>query len=199
MTLGGVGGLILAAGVGRRIGMAKLRLMSGSESFLHRCWCALVDGGVETIVCVVSPQESGWARVDVPEARIQVNEIPSEDMITSVRRGVSVLTQCAGVILLPVDHPHIKASTVRCLVDAGVSGRDAVVKPTFHGQSGHPIFLPQSLFPAVLAAQDHETLRGIIAAPHVKVVRVDVVDPAILMNINTRDDLSEPSHGENMP
>jgi molybdenum cofactor cytidylyltransferase len=198
MKTGGIGGLVLAAGMGSRMGTPKLRLMKGPESFLRCCVRALLAGGADVVVSVVSAEDSAWAAVEVPEAQITVNEVRSEEMLASVRVGIQALAHCDGVVILPVDHPHVNASTVRALLEAGRSEDNVVVKPTYRGHAGHPIVIPRLLYPSVLAAKQGDTLRALIASSGIAVRRLEVPDPAVLKNLNTREDLSALSQSENL-
>jgi molybdenum cofactor cytidylyltransferase len=190
MTTGGTGGLVLAAGMGSRVGTPKLRLMQGQESFLHHSVRMLCEGGSDPVVCVVSPGERAWAESEVPHARIVVNGLRSEEMMTSVRVGLDALSACAGVLVLPVDHPLIAGTTIRALVEAGRLRPDAVIKPVFGGRGGHPVLIPQCLFASILSAPAGDTLRQSIASAGVPVIRLEVTDAAVLHNINTPEDVS---------
>lgn len=194
MTGDGIGGLVLAAGMGRRLGTAKLRLTVGTESFLRRCVRMLRSAAVDDIVCVVSPEHATWAEREAPDGRMIVNTSGSEMMLSSVRLGVAALAGCRGVVMMPVDHPYVQELTIRMLMDAGRCQQGSVIKPLYKGHAGHPIIVPREVVPAILASGDRDTLRGILAATAIPVWRVEVEDPGVLQNINMRGDFpsSEP-------
>jgi molybdenum cofactor cytidylyltransferase len=196
MTTGGYGALVLAAGKGTRAGAAKLRLTIGGETFLHRSVRILRTAGVDDIVCVVSQEEAAWAVGEISHAEILVNLSAAGDMLSSVRLGIEALCSCRGVLVLPVDHPCVAERTLTRLLEAGRQDEESVVKPVQGDQTGHPILLPRAMFRAVLASEEGDTLRGIIAASQLNVTYVPVDDPGVLRNINTRDDLSSLSSME---
>ncbi len=189
MTASGIGAIVLAAGKGRRIGTPKLRLLTGGETFLHCCDRLARSGGADPVLCVVSPDEAAWAAAEVPEARVVVNENKEADMLSSIQVGLNVAGACAGVVILPVDHPFVNGDTVRLLVTAAKDDTGSVFKPAFNGRSGHPVLIPQALFPAILGADRGATMREIISASGILLRNLDVDDAGILRNINKVDDL----------
>ena len=190
MTADVIGALVLAAGKGRRIGTAKLRLSTGGETFLYRCVRMLRAAGADVVAGVVSPEERAWAVAEVPGTPFVNNPSDAGDMLSSVRVGMDLVSSCRSVVILPVDHPCVQAETVRRLVAAGRCEGDAVIKPLFQGRAGHPVLIPRTLFARVIASGEGDTLRTIIAASGVPVTRLAVDDPGVLRNINTPGDLS---------
>jgi molybdenum cofactor cytidylyltransferase len=196
MRSGKIGGLVLAAGMGNRVGTAKLRLVKEGESFLRHCVRALLGGGVDIVVCVVSPENADWAADEVTEGHVVVNNAYSEEMLSSVRVGVRALAQCRGIIVLPVDHPLVTEQTVESLLSAGRKECDVVLRPIHGGKPGHPVLIPWSLYPPILASSSSDTLRSIIASSGVTVRDLEVPDGGVLKNVNTPDDFSSLSQKE---
>jgi molybdenum cofactor cytidylyltransferase len=189
MNAAGIGTIVLAAGKGRRIGTAKLRLLAGDESFLHRCVRIAHASGADPVYCVVSFADAVWAAGEVPDARVLVNADESGDMLSSVRVGLGAFSDAAGALVLPVDHPFVLENTLKRLIAAGEARRGLVVKPTFNGRAGHPVLVPRGLFPAILDAESGTTLRAIINESGIPLHYVDVDDASVLRNVNTPDDL----------
>jgi CTP:molybdopterin cytidylyltransferase MocA len=189
MSDGGVSGLVLAAGVGRRIGRAKLRLTEGNASFLHRCVHALSGADVADVLCVVSPEEAGWAAAEVPTARVVLNATGSSAMISSVRIGVAALQSRQAIVILPVDHPDVASGTIRLILAAAAGHPGVVVKPVYRGRAGHPVLVPNAVFAPILASRDDDTLREILASAGGAALRVEVDDPGVLRNVNAPGDL----------
>jgi CTP:molybdopterin cytidylyltransferase MocA len=185
----GIGAVVLAAGKGRRIGTAKLRLLAGGETFLHRCDRLARSGGANPVLCVVSTKEAAWAAAEVPGARVVVNGDDEADMLSSVQVGLGAIGACAGVVILPVDHPFVNGETIRLLIAAAQDDVGSVFKPAFNGRSGHPVLVPQAMFPAILGADRGATLREILRASGFVLRHVAVDDASVLRNINTAGDL----------
>jgi molybdenum cofactor cytidylyltransferase len=196
MKSGTIGGLVLAAGLGSRVGAAKLRLTVDGESFLRLCVRALLGGGADIVACVVSPEHAEWASDEVPDAHIVVNSAYSEEMLSSVRVGVRALSQCQGAVILPVDHPLVTERTVAALLSAGRRENDVVIKPTHGGKPGHPILVPWTLYPTILASKSDDNLRSIISSSGLPVRSLEVGDAGILRNINTPEEFTSLSQKE---
>ncbi len=196
MMTGAFGALVLAAGKGTRVGTAKLRLTVGGESFLRRSVRMLRTAGVDDVVCIVSREEAAWAVDEISDVEVLVNRAATGDMLSSVRLGIGALVSCRGVLILPVDHPCVAERTMLALLEAARRGKASVIKPVHNDQAGHPILLPHAIFRRVLVSEEGDTLRDIIAASRLSVLRLPVDDPGVLRNINTRDDLSSLSTTE---
>jgi molybdenum cofactor cytidylyltransferase len=189
MSDSGVSGLVLAAGMGQRVGMAKLRLTVRDETYLHRCVGTLRAAGTSDVVCVVSPDEAGWAATEVPGAHIVVNPTGSAAMISSVRVGIAALHWRDGVVIMPVDHPDVRSATIHHLLEAAGRNPGSLIKPVCDGNAGHPILVPHAMFAAILASGEHETLREMVAASGINIIRIEVNDRGVLRNVNTTGDL----------
>jgi CTP:molybdopterin cytidylyltransferase MocA len=105
----------------------------------------------------------------------------------------------AGVIVLPVDVPGVSRQVFEQLVRASRADRgaapsgvgfshacpDAVV-PIFAGRGGHPVWLSRSTVARILceppAARLDQLLRGM------RVARLPVEDPRVVLNVNTSAD-----------
>ena len=114
--MGTVGGVVLAAGRGKRMGAAKLRLEASGVSYLARCVRTLDEGGARPVVCVVGEEDAEWARREASGATILTNSDPARGMLSSVKIGLTALDGCEGIVVFPVDHPEVAARTVRALI-----------------------------------------------------------------------------------
>jgi len=204
-----LGAVVLAAGSGRRIGTPKLRLEVEGRSYLGRILAQLARTEIGPVVTVIAAAEEEWARnlvreenrfsapqpKETParqhgaEAALLVNPHPEQGMFTSIRLGVAALMECAGLLIVPVDHPFVADSTVIQLKHAFLQNPAAVIKPAFHGRSGHPIIIPQAVFQTVLAAGPDASLRELLRTAAVQRLSIEVDDEGILRNINERGDL----------
>ena len=146
-------GLLLAGGMGKRMGLPKalIRLPNG-HSMLTNSMRILREGGCQDVVLVVGAGES-YVRKSLDAARSQVREIIGdgrlfivsnpefeEGMSSSVRMGMRALAQLdskpdAAVIQL-VDTPDISPDAIDKI--ARFSAPDALVVATYNGQIGHP-------------------------------------------------------------
>jgi molybdenum cofactor cytidylyltransferase len=189
MTPGSVGAVILAAGRGSRFGGPKLRMMMEGQSFLVHTVEGLASAGAAPICCVVTAEDAPWACQVAAVAAVCVNPDPARGMLSSVIVGLAFLQGKAGAIIVPVDHPYVRVSTMKSLLNTFAGSPNHIIKPVHRGRTGHPIILPKTVFPAVLEASGLTTLREVLAQTGVPVQYVDVDDEGVLVNVNTPADI----------
>jgi len=188
MTAGAIGAVVLAAGSGSRLGGHKLRMAVEGRSFLAHTVNMLASTGVGPICCVVAAEDAAWARQEVAPASVCVNADPARGMFSSVVAGLAFLKGKAGAFVAPVDHPYVRVATIETLLAVSAGFPDHVIKPVYHGRTGHPIILPGCVFPIVEQASGLTTLRDVIAQTGAQVRYVDVDDEGVVVNVNTPAD-----------
>ena len=189
MTAGSVGAVVLAAGSGSRVGGPKLRMVVEGRSFLAHAVNILASGGVEPICCVVAAEDAPWARQEVAGASVCVNADPARGMFSSLVAGLAFLQGKTGAFVAPVDHPYVRVATIKTLLTVFAGFPDHVIKPAYHGRTGHPIILPGHVFPIVQQASGVATLREVLGQTGAQVRYVDVDDEGVLVNVNTPADI----------
>ncbi len=184
-----VAAIILAAGQGSRIGQPKLFLRTADRTFLEAVIKTLETAGVTDITVVVRPADEERARELVGAHLARVNEHPENGPLSSLRIGLDALPGCDGYLVFPVDHPEVGTGTVTALLAAFDARRGAVIKPAFRGKAGHPVIIPAQLARTIDGADVAGGLANLIAGSGLSVAAVEVDDPTVLKNINTKDDL----------
>jgi molybdenum cofactor cytidylyltransferase len=189
-----VDGVILAAGQSRRMGEPKAALPTAAgESFLERAAHTLHAAGCRRVLVVVNAAASaraepnrGTERLDL---EIVVNADANSEQIDSLRLALQRLDESTdAVLVLPVDLPLIAVETAVAVVSAFREQSGPVVVPAHGGVAGHPILLGRELFAEIAHGVWEEGMRSFLLA-HVNLVRmVNVDDPGILIDIDTRDD-----------
>lgn len=184
-----VAAIILAAGRGRRVGQPKLFLKAGCRTFLETVVSTLENAGVTDIVAVVREEDRERAAALARPQRVRVNRHPEDGPLSSLRTGIDTLPGHDGYLVFPVDHPAVDAGTIKALLAAFGDQRGSVVKPTFNGTAGHPVIIPAALAQQVPGKDIAGGLAALVAGSGRAVTPVPVADPAVLKNINTKDDL----------
>ncbi|GAA1659477.1 NTP transferase domain-containing protein [Catellatospora bangladeshensis] len=135
-----VGGLLLAAGAGRRYGMPKAyaSVPGDGELMVQRGLRTLREGDCDPVVVVLG---AGAERApQLPGALVVVNEDWPSGMGSSLRAGLAALpAQVDAVVVLLVDTPGITAEAVR-RVGSG-AGPATLRVATYGGDGGHPVLL----------------------------------------------------------
>ncbi len=187
-------GILLAAGLGRRIGTPKALLTLNGETFHQRTVRAFRDAGLDVVV-IINEGLVDLLPTPVPGESRLVNSDPDQPsgMFASVRMGVreAIRLGAAGAILLPVDHPLVTFEDVRS-VAAHLRSGAAVVVATHGGRRGHPIGVSGVVMDEILNDASVTTLRDIVHRNGGRLVEAPVSSGAVL-GINTREDLDSVS------
>lgn len=182
-----VAGLVPCAGVSERMGSDKALLDAGGVTFVARVVTALKEGGCDPVFVVV-PDAGGRAAEEARAAGAQVlvNLEPGEGPITSLRIGLLVLGATVdAVALCPVDHPLVRADTVRALVDGFERERSALVLPVHHERHGHPTLFSWRLFDELADPRLQGGARTVVHRHLDEALLVTVDDAGIVTDIDT--------------
>ena len=183
--MGGIAGLLLAAGGGSRLGGPKAMVEFRGERLIDRGVRLLADGGCDPVVAVL-----GAVVVPVPGAVMVRNRDWATGMGSSLRAGLrSLPDQVNAVVVALVDQPLVRPAAVRRLIEAYTAGATVAVA-AYGGAPRNPVLIAREHFAEVGAlAQGDVGARPFLRA-HPELVTVvpcdDVGDPA---DIDTPEDL----------
>jgi molybdenum cofactor cytidylyltransferase len=174
--------IILAAGEARRMAHPKALIEhEGGRSFLQSL--ASTFGKAGCAVLGVIGKDGEAVREQHPTLHLVESPRWQDGLMSSIQAGISAaLEEEAEVVLLhPVDMPAVRASTLKSLLKA-VGESDEGLRPEFEGAPGFPLVLSRAAAERLMngsAAQWEAALQGM------KLRRVAVKDPGVVVNINT--------------
>jgi nicotine blue oxidoreductase len=145
-----VGGIVLAAGAGRRFGGPKALVRLGDRTLLERSVGLLLAGGCAPVVAVLGCPLDGELPV-LDGVQVSWNPDWSEGIGASLRHGLQALAarpEVAAAVVVLVDQPNLTPTAVRRVIDAHRGGA-AVAVATYAGRRGHPVLLDRSTWPGV--------------------------------------------------
>jgi len=195
--------VVLAAGAGSRLGRPKALAVvdpprTALEIVVATCAASLVDEVVvvagaraDEVVSIVSDAASRTTEVEV---RCVVNARWEEGRTGSLQAGFAAVAAGSHVLVFPVDHPAVEIVTLDVILGVfGYAGAaPQVVVPVLLQDAirrrGHPLVLGATLREAVAAMLSDEPLRDLVHRHQVLEVPVD--DEAILLNVDTPEDLA---------
>jgi molybdenum cofactor cytidylyltransferase len=138
-----VGGLVLAAGEGRRFGGTKqLAEVRGRPLLEHAL--AAVAGLEPRVVVLGHAAEEILGAVDLQGATAVVCPEWREGQSASLRCGIAALGDVDAVVVVLGDQPLIGSDAVDAVVEAARDGDDAV-RASYGGTPGHPVLLGRGL------------------------------------------------------
>jgi molybdenum cofactor cytidylyltransferase len=183
------GAVVLAAGRGTRLGAPKAEARADGPTFVEAVLRTLREAGIADVRVVLSPALAGSLVPEpVPADLAVVNPDPARGMLSSVRCGLEALPPGLDAVLLwPVDHPRVRAATIRALVSAHAASAAPVVVPVHEGARGHPVLFDARVLPELLAAPPEIGARAVVHA-HADRLELAVDDPAVAEDIDTPDD-----------
>jgi CTP:molybdopterin cytidylyltransferase MocA len=186
--------IVLGAGHGTRLGGPKLFARHGGRTFGERILERCRETGARVIL-VSDPRfrarlEALLAELPAPLPRV-VEADGTQPMLCSLRAGLRAGPCEPGFWLWPADAPFISPQGWRRAVAAAAGEPAAVWKLRAGGRSGHPIWMPAGLVPAILAGQWSDGLRGLLRQIPPGQIRVLELEGEFLEDIDTPEQLAK--------
>jgi nicotine blue oxidoreductase len=184
--------ILLAAGAGARMGAPKALLDLGGRSAAALCAQALLDGGCDDLLVVLSAA-SEPARATLPtRARVVQNPRPASGQTGSLKLALAALPRGADFLLHTVDHPLVRADDVRALREALAQAAPPVrvVLPAVGGRRGHPAACRAELAAEFLALGDDEPAHAVMRRDPSRVRLLPRANEWLVRDLDTPEDLA---------
>jgi CTP:molybdopterin cytidylyltransferase MocA len=175
-------GIVLAAGLSRRMGEPKAFLRAGEGSFLDRVVHAL-GAACDRVIVVTGPNDQPAAR-DIAEAAtrlgasVAINPDRGSPQLRSLQAGLAAVPpEARAVIACPVDIPDVSPSLALQLARVFSDSGAPVVLPSHGGKHGHPVLFARSVFTELARTDLPEGARSVVHAHRgeLREVPVDVL------------------------
>jgi molybdenum cofactor cytidylyltransferase len=179
-----IGGLILAAGEGRRFGGTKQLAELRGRPLLEHALEAMAGVSPRVVVLGHAADEI-LERVDLHGASPVLCEDWQEGQAASLRCGIAALGPVDAAVITLGDQPFITPEVIEAAVD--LEGHDAV-RATYDGAPGHPVVLTRRLLDRVDELEGDVGFRRLLEGARVKRFEAGhLCDPA---DIDTREELA---------
>lgn len=193
----GVGAVVLAAGLGRRFGGAKLVApLQGRPVVAHVCSAVALarEAGVVAAGWLVAAKgdEAVAALARVAGLEVIINEQPEEGVSGSIRRGLAGLSttrntaRFGAALVVLGDQPLLRVETMRRLVESWREDGGPVIRPRYldaPDTPGHPVLLDRAVWPLAERSIGDTGLAALLPLP--RYIEVSGANP----DVNTQDDL----------
>ena len=180
-----IGGLILAAGEGRRFGATKQLAELRGRPLLEYALEAMAGISPRVVVLGHAADEI-VAGVDLHGAAPVVCDGWAEGQSASLRCGLAALPEVDAVVVVLGDQPGITAAAVEAIVAA--AGDEDAVRATYDGAPGHPVLLRRPLLDRAGELRGDTGFRDLLEHATVREVEIGhLADPA---DIDTREELA---------
>lgn len=182
--------IVLAAGLGRRMGGPKALLPWGAESLVvAHAREALSAGAAGVLVVVRAATAEGAVALPAGAVWCVSDEDEALGPAGSIRAALRALdARAAWVAVCPVD---VDPAAWRCLraLRAALGGREAA-KPRWGERGGHPVLLRRRVL-AAYAEAGAPPLREVLRALGARVAEVPVSDEAVVTDLDTPQALAD--------
>ena len=188
-----VSAVVLAAGRSARMGEAKQLLRIGEQTMLERTIENVRASRVEAAVLVLGFGAESIRR-ELPAAllkdiRVVINENYASGMASSLREGLAAVNlESDAALIVLADQPLVSPETMNEIVERFCGSDGEIVVPYYRGERGNPVLLGRSVFAEAMALEGDVGCRSIFAQHTKGILRVDVDDPGILADIDSRED-----------
>lgn len=185
-------GLILAAGLSKRMGEFKPLLPFRGKTLIENTIDSVLGSGARQVV-VVTGYRAGELEPLLSEKygeRVILTRNPdfaTTDMLHSIRIGCACMPECGAFFLLPGDMPVIRESTFRKVLSRR-DGSLSVIFPTLDGFRKHPPLVDFRLIPEILAYSGDGGLRQFWKERDSLIQTVPVDDDGVWTDLDTQED-----------
>ena len=184
-------GLVLAAGMARRMGSTKQLLPFGDRTVLQTVVDTLSGADLAGVVVVLG-HDADAVRESLRGRTVLccVNDAYREGMFSSVLCGLHHLPEDADAVLIALgDQPQIELNVVRAVLRAYREGDRGVVIPISGGKRGHPVLVNLSRYrDEILRLSGDEGLKPVMRGHPHDTLEVPVDDEGILRDLDTPED-----------
>jgi molybdenum cofactor cytidylyltransferase len=191
-----ISGLLIAAGLSKRMGDFKPLMDYNSNSFIVLITKKLLD--VCENVLIVTGHKSieientiEFAFIEnnlFPRVKIVVNPDYEKGMFTSLQTGLKELTDSDWVLFHFVDQPFHKEKFYKEFVSQLDVNYDWI-QPMYNGKEGHPVMFKKTVFERIITSPENHILRLIRDDDSTKKKKWECSYPQILKDFDTPEDL----------
>ena len=184
-----IAAVVLAAGLSRRMGQAKLLMPVGGRAIVRYVVESVLAGGVDLVWVVTGPDvEPIEAALAGLEVQIAVNPAPEEGQASSLRAGIAALPAAVDAVLIALgDQPSLAPSIIPALLAARRTSPKLIVAPRYRDGQGNPVLFKREIFPELLRLTGDQGARPIIQKEPARVEWVEL-DLPMPPDVDTLDD-----------
>ena len=185
-------GLVLAAGLSRRMGEFKPLLPFRGKTLIENTIDSILSSGAQRVVVVTGHRAEELEEIlgEKYEGRVILtrnHEFATSDMLHSIQIGCQAMPECDAFFLLPGDMPVVEPITFQKVL-AQRDGTLGVIFPTLDGFRKHPPLVDYRLIPQILGFHGEGGLRRFWQEQEHLIRTVAVDDAGVWMDLDTQED-----------
>ena len=193
-----IGGIILAAGSSRSFGDDKRKsaLPSGQRMLEESITKAI--SALDKVLVVLRFGDREFAKelaasIDNENVSYLCAPDSAQGMAHSLANAIHQVSDWEAAIVFLGDMPFVQAETVDSIMGEYQfrKAKKPIVVPTKAGIIGHPVLFCRDYFKEIQALKGDRGARVILEAHPDKVFKVEVLDPGVIRDIDTPEDLQK--------
>ncbi|HBQ01903.1 MAG TPA: hypothetical protein DHV53_02465 [Gammaproteobacteria bacterium] len=182
-----IGALLLAAGFSSRFGGVKLLAALDSGTRVFDQTFARLQAAVPETVVLTRPELS--SELDATARRVEVFSEAERGMGATLAFGMQFTGGWDACMICLSDMPFIASDTYRTLAEQATS--DSILLPECDGETGNPVVFGSAFFSELGKLSGDAGGKVLIRQHPDKVIKLKLQDRAILMDIDTPQDLAQ--------
>ena len=182
--------LILAAGSSRRMGSQKLLLPYGQSTIIETVIDNVLNSSIDHVMVVLGAnQEEIQDTLEHKPVQFCHNRKHEQGMLSSVICGIRALPPDAVTALIYLgDQPGIHPAVTNTVIETYSEELFGIVIPVHMHRRGHPLLVDMKYRKEIEKLDLEEGLRSLRHHFPDDVLEVEVDEPEILVDIDTRED-----------
>jgi len=182
-----VAGIVLAAGLSRRMGRTKALLPWGEACMLDRVIVNAAGSKLDPLIVVLGHDaERIREQVDLHRVNVVINHAYAAGQSTSLHAGLDAVgPDVDAALFLLGDQPFITTEIINTLITAFQSRQSCFVIPVYRGTRGNPVLVQRSVFGLLKNISGDRGARCLFDAMNEQIREVEVSSPAVLVDIDT--------------
>ena len=181
--------IVLAAGLSRRMGRAKLLLPLQGGPVIRITVERVLASGIARVVVVTGPEPGGITEALAGlTVTLAVNPSPETGQAGSIRTGITALPhETSAALIVLGDQPFVPPRVISSLLAARRSTATPIVAPRYRDGRGNPVLFGSEMFPELLELSGDQGARSIIERDPGRVTLVDF-DVPMPADVDTPED-----------
>jgi molybdenum cofactor cytidylyltransferase len=181
-------GIVLAAGLSRRMGKAKLLLPLDGKPLVR--WS--VEGlapHVDFVLVVTPPDDAALRRaLEGLDVRFVANPHPEAGQGASIAAGVAVLPPDTDAVVIALgDQPRLPAGVLPALLETFRREGKPIAAPLYKGTQGTPVVFASSVFGELRVLDGDAGARAVVRRDPARVARL-ALDVDMPLDVDTPED-----------
>jgi molybdenum cofactor cytidylyltransferase len=185
-----IGCIVLAAGSSKRFGADK-RLAGIAGTTLLELTLGSIPQCLSRRLLLLHPGDEALAARLQPAWQVIIATDAHLGMGHSLAAAMPYTQAWSGAVIVLADMPYVHADTYTSIQQH--LGPDRLVVPHYRGQRGNPVGIGRDYFAALAQLRGDQGARVLFQLHAAALLRLEVDDPGILRDIDTREALREPA------